>query len=59
MPAFVNAACARRGSSTIRLITPKVSDVEMVVARILIFSPARTEVTAASLPGLFSAKIDN
>ena len=59
MPAFVSAASARAGSSTIRLMTPKVSDVAIVVARMLIFSFARICVTAASLPGLFSAKIES
>jgi hypothetical protein len=36
-----------------------VSDVEIVVARMLIFSFASTRVTAASRPGLFSAKIES
>ena len=59
IPACGEGLLGPPGSSTIRLMTPKVSDVAIVVARILIFSFVKTRVTAASRPGLFSAKIES
>jgi len=58
IPSFLIALMAFCGSSTMRLMTPKVAVVAIVVARMFTFALPRIPVSLASCPGLFSAKTE-